>query len=376
MTIRLIDNSQEQPAKTLFFAASFENLTTTSGHPFLRDYRATPLRQFSGPLKGWSATAGLAYDRRMPINQTPRFRYRLGLNQPAASPTVKRLTEMARAIGEETGGKLLVEVFPESRLGPDPKMFADMRSGALEFFMAGATLGEVAPTSALPLLPFAFRDSTAVFAALDGALGDRIRGELADNGIHAFRNCLQNGFHHLTTSTRPVYTAADLAGLKIRSPGGAIARDFFGAFGAAAGYVPFSEMYGALQARNFDGQSDPLGVVLSLRLYEVQSHLSLTAHWWSGFTLLANRAAWGALPRKIQEVVARNAEKYALLQRDDIEQVNAAGAEELARRGMQVNTADTDTFRAGLAEFYARWRERAGVATWRLLESYAGDIGG
>ncbi|MBV8937723.1 MAG: TRAP transporter substrate-binding protein DctP [Alphaproteobacteria bacterium] len=283
---------------------------------------------------------------------------------------------MAQAIGEETSWELLIEVFPESRLGPDPKMFADMRVGALEFFMAGATLGEVAPTSALPLLPFAFRNSKAVFAALDGALGDQIRSELAQHGIHAFRHCLQNGFHHLTTSKRPIHTAADLAGLKIRSPGGAIARDFFEAFGAKAGYVPFSHMYEALKARNYDGQSDPLGVVLSLRLYEVQSYLSLTAHWWSGFTLLANATAWRALPRPLQDAVERNVEKYALLQRTDVEQVNAAGADELARLGMQVNTADTATFRAGLASFYARWREKAGPTAWRLLEAYAGDIGG
>jgi TRAP-type transport system periplasmic protein len=253
-------------------------------------------------------------------------------------------------------------------------MFADMRSGALEFFMAGATLGEVAPTSALPLLPFAFRDSKAVFAALDGALGDQIRGELAQHGIHAFRHCLQNGFHHLTTSARPIHTAADLAELKIRSPGGAIARDFFEVLGAEAGYVPFSQMYDALKARDFDGQSDPLGVVLSLRLYEVQTYLSLTGHWWSGFTLLANDTAWSALPRTMQQIVERNAEKCAMLQREDIEQVNAAGAEELARRGMQVNTADTDSFRARLGEFYASWQEKAGLAAWHLLESYAGEI--
>jgi TRAP-type transport system periplasmic protein len=283
---------------------------------------------------------------------------------------------MADTIFRDTGGEFLIEVFPESRLGPDPKMFADLRSGALEFFVAGATLGEVAPTSALPLLPFAFRDSKSVFAALDGALGDQIRGELAQNGIHAFRHCLQNGFHHLTTSARPIHTAADLAGLKIRSPGGAIARDFFEAFGAEAGYVPFNQMYEALKARSYDGQSDPLGVVLSLRLYEVQSYLSLTAHWWSGFTLLANEMAWRALPREIQAVVDRIAEKFALWQREDIEQVNAAGAEELARRGMIVDTADTDSFRARLAPFYARWREKAGAATWRLLESYAGEIAG
>jgi tripartite ATP-independent transporter DctP family solute receptor len=302
--------------------------------------------------------------------------YRLGLNQPAHSPTARRAAEMAEAINREAEGEFRLEVFPESQLGPDPQMFADLRAGSLEFFMAGATLGGVSPTSALPLLPFAFSQSKAVFAALDGALGDRIRGELAANGLHAFRHCWQNGFHHLTTSVRPVHTAEDLAGLKFRSPGGAIAADFFKALGADAGMVPFSGMYEALKARQFDGQSDPLGVVLSLRLYEVQSHLSLTAHWWSGFTLLANAAAWNSLPRAIQDVVERNAERFALLQRDDVEKINAAGAEELARLGMQVNTADTASFRARLGGFYKSWRANAGPEAWRLLESYAGPISG
>ena len=129
-----------------------------------------------------------------PTQRTPRYRYRLGLNQPPAARLARRITEMAEAIGRETDGEFLVEVFPESRLGPDPKMFADLRASALEFFIAGATLGEVAPTSAMPLLPFAFADSKAVFAALDGALGDQIRRELAQNGIHAFRHCCRTGF--------------------------------------------------------------------------------------------------------------------------------------------------------------------------------------
>ena len=302
--------------------------------------------------------------------------YRLGLNQPAASPTARCAIEMAEAINQEAGGEFRLEVFPESRLGPDPKMFADLRAGTLEFFMAGATLGGVAPTSALPLLPFAFTQSKAVFAALDGVLGDRIRSELAAHGLHAFRHCWQNGFHHLTTSARPILTADDLAGLKFRSPGGDIAADFFKALGADAGMVPFSGMYEALKARQFDGQSDPLGVVLSLKLNEVQSYLSLTAHWWSGLTMLANAGAWSALPRAVQEAVEHNAEKFALLQRDDVEKINAAGAEELAHRGMQVSTADTASFRARLGDFYSHWRAKAGPELWRLLESYAGDIGG
>src|SRR3954469_12113661 len=261
-----------------------------------------------------SAQCGHWRRRAMNTTETPRFHYRLGANQPEASATARRLADMAAGVERGTGGALRLDVYPESRLGPDPQMFANLRSGALEFYLSGALLGGVAPTSALPLMPFAFSDSGQVFAALDGALGDCIRSELADAGLHAFRRSWQNGFHHITTSTRPIHTAADFGGLKIRTPGGEIAADFFKTLGAEAGMVPFSGMYQALKEKRFDGQSDPLGVVQSLRLYEVQSHLSLTGHWWTGFTLLANGDAWAALPGEIQAVVERNTETYALVQ--------------------------------------------------------------
>jgi tripartite ATP-independent transporter DctP family solute receptor len=303
------------------------------------------------------------------------FHYKLGLNQPASSPTAGRLVEMAEAIGRETDGGFVLGVHPESRLGPDPQMFADLQTGKLEFFLSGATLGGVAPASALPLLPFAFKSSRAVFAALDGGLGDAIRGELAQTGLHAFRHSLQNGFHHITTSVRPIAIAADFAGLKIRSPGGAIAADFFRTLGAEAGMVPFSGMYEALKAKTFDGQSDPHQVVLALRLDEVQTYLSLTFHWWSGFTLLVHAAAWDALPADVKQVVERNVEACAQRQRADIEQVNADGEKLLAARGMIVNRADGASIRDRLGDFYARWKAKFAPATWRLLEAHADGLG-
>src|SRR5436305_958209 len=262
----------------------------------------------------------------MSNTRSPRFNYRLGANQPATSPTAKRLAEVAEAILKDTDGEFRLDVFPESRLGPDPQMFADVQAGKLDFYVAGATLGGIAPSSALPLMPFTFKDNAAVFAALEGALGDVIRAELARAGLHAFRHNWLNGFHHITTSNRPIATADDFKGLKIRSPGGAIAADFFETLGGEAGMVPFSGMYDAIRAKTFDGQSDPHQVVVALRLYEVQSYLSLTAHWWSGFTLLAHGAAWQKLPAEIQAVVARHAEAAARAQRADVAAINEAGA--------------------------------------------------
>jgi TRAP-type transport system periplasmic protein len=281
---------------------------------------------------------------------------------------------MAAAIGRETGGAVTLEVHPESRLGPDPQMFADVRSGRLAFFVSGAGLSEIAPATALPLLPFAFTGSAAVFAALDGALGGLIRDELRQAGLHTLA-FMQNGYHHITTSTRPIQTAADFAGLTIRSPGGAVTADFWKTVGAEAGMVPFNEMYAALKAKQFDGQTDPLGVVQALRLYEVQTYLSLTGHWWSGFTLLAHRATWEALPENIRRVIADNAGKYALAQRAEIEAFNIAGETALATAGMIVNRADTANIRARLGDFYARWKTRFDPAAWRAFEAHADGLG-
>jgi TRAP-type C4-dicarboxylate transport system substrate-binding protein len=241
-------------------------------------------------------------------------------------------------------------------------------------FVSGAGLSGIAPSSALPLLPFAFKDSAAVFGALDGELGASIRNELSQAGLHTL-GFMQNGFHHITTSTRPIHGVDDLVGLKIRSPGGAITADFWRTVGAEAGMVPFNEMYGALKAGQFDGQTDPLGVVQALRLYEVQTYLSLTRHWWSGFTLLAHAATWEALPADIRQVIANNADAACRAQRAEIEAFNIAGETELARLGMIVNTADSAGIRSRLGDFYARWKARSNPSAWAQLETHAGGLG-
>jgi len=228
-------------------------------------------------------------------------------------------------------------------------MFANVQKGALDFYLAGATWAASRRAAPCHCCPSPSRTTPRSFAALDGTLGEVIRRELAEAGLHAFRHCWLNGFHHITTSNRPIRDADDFAGLKIRTPGGELAADFLRTLGAEPGMVPFSGMYEALKARTFDSQSDPLGVVQSLRLYEVQSYLSLTGHWWSGFTLLAHGAAWQALrarsrssssatPRISRSCSAR------MFRRDQ-----RRGEAELARQGMVVNTTDTRASAPGSA---------------------------
>src|SRR5262249_60466301 len=103
--------------------------------------------------------------------------------------------------------------------------------------------------------------------------------------------------------------------------------------------MPFtlSDLSRVCKERIVDGQTDPLGLVLLLKLYEVQTYLSLTNHWWSGFTLIANAQAWKALPPDIQAILHKQADAAALAQRKDIEKLNAEAFAALRAKGMIVN---------------------------------------
>ena len=253
-------------------------------------------------------------------------------------------------------------------------MLGMLQKNDLEMYMAGNVLGPLVLVTEMPGLPFTFKNTAEVFAALDGDLGDYIRGELLAKGLYAFRLGFDNGFHHLTTSTKPVRTVDDLVGMKIRTPVQKMTVDFFETLGAKPMTFTLSQLYQVCKDRTVDGQTDPLGLVLLMKLYEVQTYLSLTNHWWSGFTLLANAQAWKDLPPDIQAVVARHADAAALAQRQDIERLNASALEALRAKGMIVNEADTSGFRKPLATFYARWKKVYGDKAWALLEASVGKL--
>lgn len=302
------------------------------------------------------------------------IRYRLGMSQPLDSPNYIRLKEMAEHVRTESGGRMQIDLYPEGKLGSDNAMLAMLQKNELELYMAGNVLGPLVPVTEMPGLPFTFKNPAEVFAALDGDLGDYIRAELMAKGIYAFRRGFDNGFHQITTSTKPIRTVDDLVGMKMRTPVQKMTVDFFESLGAKPMTFTLSQLYQVCKDRTVDAQTDPLGLTLLMKLYEVQTYLSITNHWWSGFTFVANAQAWKALPPDIQAIINKHAEAAALAQRKDIEQLNASALDALRSKGMIVNEADTSGFRKSLGAFYARWKENYGAKAWALLEARVGKL--
>ena len=320
-----------------------------------------------------AGVAGAACQQR-PMKTTPDFRYRLGLSQPLDSPNYLRLKEMAERVFADTDGAMQIDVHGASVLGSDNQMIAMVQKGELELYMAGNVWGPLVPVTEMPGLPFTFKTPADVFAALDADLGDHIRTEMAAKGIHQFRLGFDNGFHQLTTRTRPIRTVEDLSGMAIRTPFQKMTVDFFESLGAQPRTFTLNQLYQVLKDHTVDGQTDPYQIIVLLKLYEVQTYLNVTNHWWSGFTLNANLAKWNALPNDIRSVLTRHADAAALAQRRDVAKIDAGALEVLRAKGMKVVETDTSGFRRQLGAFYARWKAVYGDKAWALLEARVGRL--
>jgi TRAP-type transport system periplasmic protein len=328
--------------------------------------------------RNWLKGTALAVDFGTPLRKTAEFVFKWGTNVPRAHPLNVHAQRAAEAIRQETSGRFDLQLFPNNELGGDSRMFSQLRSGELECFtLSGVNvLSALVPAAAIHGVGFAFADYDAVWKALDGKLGLHLRTHIENSGLVVMEKIWDNGFRQITTTTKPIVRPADLQGLKLRVPISALWVSLFQSLGAAAGGIDFSEVLPALQAKIFDGQENPLAIISTARLYEVQTYCSLTNHMWDGWWFLINRRAWERLPRSIQEIVSRNLNAAAVEQRRDVANLNSRLKEDLVAKGLTFNDVNPAPFQEKLRQsgFYVQWRSKFGEEAWSLLEEVTGRL--
>jgi tripartite ATP-independent transporter DctP family solute receptor len=305
------------------------------------------------------------------------FSFKYANNLPLTHPLNQRAKEAAEAIARETGGRVEIQIFPNNQLGSDTDMLSQVRSGAIEFFtLSGLILSTLVPAASINGVGFAFSNYASVWKAMDGALGAHVRAQIVKSGLVVMDKIWDNGFRQITSSSKPITTPDDLRNFKIRVPVSPLWTSLFQAFGSAPTSINFAEVYSALQTKVVDGQENPLAIISTAKLYEVQKFCALTNHMWDGFWMLGNRRAWAALPADAQAAVAKHWNAAALAERGDVAALNAGLQAELTKQGLTFNTVDPTPFREALrkAGFYTQWKQRYGEEAWGILEQDLGKL--
>jgi len=323
-----------------------------------------------------SAAVPLVAIRTRPAHAA-EFSYKYANNSPVTHPLNIRTTEAAARVKEKTNGRVEIQVFPNNQLGSDTDMLSQLRSGALEFFtLSGLILATLVPVASINGVGFAFKDYSQVWPTMDGDLGKLVRGEIAKRGLYAFGKMYDNGYRQITSSTKPIKTPEDLNGFKIRVPVAPLWTSLFKAFGASPTSINFNEVYSSLQTHVVDGQENPLSLIDTAKLYEVQKYCAITNHMWDGFWFLANRKSWEAMPADLREIVEAEFNAGAVAEREDLAKMSKTVADSLKSKGMQFVDTDAQAFRAKLksAGFYEEWKGKFGAEAWSVLEKAVGNL--
>jgi tripartite ATP-independent transporter DctP family solute receptor len=326
-------------------------------------------------LAGSAASATIA----MPwiAKGAAEFQLKYANNSPVTHPLTVRTMEAMERIKQQTNGRVEIQVFPNNQLGSDTDMLSQLRSGAIEFFtLSGLILSTLVPVASINGLGFVWESYAKVWPAMDGDLGAYIRRQIEKSGLYALEKQYDNGYRQMTSSTRPIKGPDDLKGFKIRVPPSPLWTSMFKAFDAAPMSINFSEVYSALQTKVAEGQENPLSIIFFAKLFEVQKYLAETNHMWDGFWFLANGKMWNGLPADVRDVIAKNLNESAIVQREDIAKQNATFKADLTSKGMEFLAVDQKPFRAKLeaAGFYKEWKGKYGDEAWSVLEKYTGKI--
>jgi TRAP-type C4-dicarboxylate transport system substrate-binding protein len=168
----------------------------------------------------------------------------------------------------------------------------------------------------------------------------------------------------VTNSERPIKTAEDLAGLKIRLQPIESHLATFEALGANPTPMDIREVYSALQQKVIDGEENPYSLILASRFYEVQPYLSNTGHFFDFISVVANKDVWESLTPERQAIIEEAMTNAVAMQRKAAEEADLAALAELQELGMQYDELppeELEKIRAATADVIDQIRERAGA---------------
>jgi TRAP-type C4-dicarboxylate transport system substrate-binding protein len=218
--------------------------------------------------------------------------------------------------------------------------------------------------------PYVIEDYDHFQAVWASHLGDEARALLRQNGNQKSLGTVYRGFRQFT-SNDPITGPESFPGFRLRLPPVPDWVAVWTSLGVEQVIVPLGGIYTALQNGTADGSEGDLTQILSLRLYEVQTHLSLTSHL-VGFGLAtANWCFMDGLSNADEQLIEEQMEAATDWASARMVSLEAGLLSELQANGMTVVQPNAAAIRAAAEPaindlFATKWT----VTTWQEVLSY------
>lgn len=217
------------------------------------------------------------------------------------TPKGKAAEFFAKKADELTKGKVKVEVYANSALYKDKEEMEALQIGAVQ--MLAPSLAKFGPLGVKEFelfdLPFIFSNYDDLHKVTTGQVGKQLLTKLEGKGIRGLA-FWDNGFKSFSLNS-PIKAPADLKGKKMRIQSSKVLEEQMRSVGSLPQVMAFSEVYQALQTGVVDGTENPISNLYTQKMYEVQSHLTLTDHGYLGYAVIVNKKFWDGLPEDVRK---------------------------------------------------------------------------
>ncbi len=258
-----------------------------------------------------------------------KFSHVVAPNTPKgkAAEYFKRLAE------ERSGGRVRVEVYPNSQLYKDREEMEALQLGAVQ--MLAPSLSKFGPLGVRQFelfdLPYIFPNKETLYRVMDGDIGKRLFALLEPKGILGLAYW-DNGFKQMSAN-RPLRRVEDFKGLKMRIQSSKVLEAQMRALGANPQVMAFSEVYSALQQGVVDGTENPMSNLYTQKMHEVQKHLTLSDHGYLGYAVIVNKKFWEGLPADLRAILEKAMQEATAYEREIAQKENDEALAVVRRAG-------------------------------------------
>ncbi len=271
------------------------------------------------------------------------------------------MVRYAELVKQRTGGRVAIQIHHSRELGDERQVVEGLQLGTIHLTVTSTgPLGGFVPEMNVVDLPFLFRDAEHAYKVLDGQIGRSLLNKFEAVGIKGLA-VWENGFRHITTARKPIREPKDLRGLKIRVMENRVHQAAFRQLGSDATPMAWGEVFTSLQQGLLDAQENPIPVIYTFKLYEVQKFLSLTGHVYSPAPVLMSKKTWDRMPPDIQKIMLDTAGEVAKYQRGLIHEQERKQLGELRAKGMTViENPDRAAFREAMKPVFEQFQGQFG----------------
>lgn len=304
--------------------------------------------------------------------QDDGYVFRYGHSQPVQAQRSLSMLFFKAELEKRTGGRISVENYFSGTLGNEREMMDMVATGVLQGTRGGLFV-DANPKFVLFMLPFLVEDWDQASRLVNSELTRSINKGARKNGFHIPATGISQGFRAHTNNVRPIRSAADLAGLKMRVPPQEVYVLTAQTFGSSVQEMPASDIYSALKTGVLDGQDNPPSNIWDYHIFEVQKYMTIS-HYSTGPDPLMVDLHWHqALPPDLQRIFDEVAVETIAYSDQLNRQAEESYIDKLEKK-LQINYLDTEAlaeFRELSTQVYGHYTEQGVLSDEEILQARA-----